>query len=228
VPRAQIELAFIAEILTKAEACKEVPRRLLTKDHFWNALSKCKVVVPERMDETTAKKDSKSGDGECEIDRAAANLAGVVMQANKDTTDTNEGNIGLYDENEETGEFREQDVNPAEDDAPLRIDDDQDGEEVEVTVGGKSFGKIRKAKFNPLVIELIMEKGFALMEKMEISTLRHRMKCRVKRELKALAQDLFADLRSQCLSTRQERMDEGTLVKPPFRTILKTNYNITK
>jgi hypothetical protein len=51
IPRAEAELAFIADLLTKAKCCKEVPGRVFKSEHFWEALKVCEVVVPERLDE---------------------------------------------------------------------------------------------------------------------------------------------------------------------------------
>jgi hypothetical protein len=226
VPRSEVELAFISDLLTKADCCREVQGRSFKKDHFWEALKNCQVVVPERMDEYNYQQ--KGQDTECDIDQAAAALAGTVM----DRTTGNggsEGNAGLYDEAEMAAEFGQSVGERAGGDET--VDDtvpgisDEDSDETEVTVAGKPFGKIRKAAFNPIATELVIKKGREMMEKMQISTLRNRMKCRLKREMKTLAQGLFNDLRRTGSSSVSLKKKEGDLPIPRYRAMLKLDYN---
>jgi hypothetical protein len=63
------------------------------------------------------------------------------------------------------------------------------------------------------------------MEKMQISTLRNRMKCRLKREMKTLAQGLFNDLRRTGSSSVSLKKKEGDLPIPRYRAMLKLDYN---
>jgi hypothetical protein len=149
------------------------------------------------------------------MDRRSANVA------------NSNGDGGLYDEAEMAAEFGPADTATADvDDAVVGIND-LDSDETEVTVAGKSFGKIRKAAFNPIVKELMIAKGIEMMKKMEISTLRNRMKCRIKREMTALAQGLFEDLRSTQSTGSQTKKDDSELQVPNYRNILETNYNIS-
>jgi hypothetical protein len=95
---------------------------------------------------------------------------------------------------------------------------------VEIKVGGKSLGKVRKTSMNPLITELVIEKGLKKMEEIKIASLRHRMKCREKREHAVLTKGLFEFLEAQGIATPELNMDEEDLPVPKFRLILQSEY----
>ena len=155
--------------------------------------------------------------------------------------------VGLYDENEcpdfldgdrqlglqddEDEELFENDLHDEEsntgndaDGVTQTREEEDNEEEVEITVGGQKFGKVRKAKLNNLVYNLIMESGKKKMKEMNISEMRERIKLRIGREQNHLVVDLFNFLESRDQAASSILTDGTILPTPRYRKIMKTSH----
>jgi hypothetical protein len=204
--------------------------RQFSKNHFWDALSKCTVLVPEKKDKTKVESlyssDEDSGDSDCEIDRAAADLA-IELYANRDRSNEDDDDVGLYNEDgDDLLELNDHEQEASELDESITNNEDEEDneEEVDLSVGGQSIGKVRKTKMNPLILTPIIENGKKKMKEMKIDHLRSRMKCRNEREHKYLAEALFLHLEAADKERCAIVTDESNLPMPAYRKIMKTEY----
>jgi hypothetical protein len=228
IPRRAKEKQMIAELLSRSGACIEHPGRKMRENLFWDELPNLTTLLKDAADfEAETAGERRTDEELCvsNITDAFFDDDGVAITTEAETEANAELDPAVLAA--VTGVSANDDLEDRNEDEAEQETGDVDGEEVEITVGDRRFGKVTKLRVNPMCLKDVTALGRQKMVDSNVTALRHRRKQRARRERQFLQTSLINTLNGTMGSPVQNlvsRLDLGERREQPrFRKQYRGN-----